>query len=302
MGQKYVVEDSSNVAEVSVFPSYFEVKCRPEVDTMKKFNKRGVIVAFSRKARARLMKKLTAVLVNFDWWQTFTFADDVMAGRDVPERFRFAADCLKRFKARVARRYPLLWDRGVWRLESEARKSGANHNQHCPHYHMMFDFSGYSRDDYFKIAVNLAAMWVETTGTADPRALAVAVNPASYQYLDNQTMAFRYISKYMSKPEETEPVQRGRYWGEFGKLPLPEPLVLKITKRDEVILRRLARKLVKSRKRKKDGKVNRKFLNHLKHNNASYFQFVNVKGLIKYLGWQYGEQVNKVWYESKFAA
>lgn len=56
------------------------------------------VKTFSRKSRRNLMVKLAMMVIDFLFWQDFTFADDVMAGLSISQRAKYSTKVMKAFK------------------------------------------------------------------------------------------------------------------------------------------------------------------------------------------------------------
>src|SRR5271169_5371601 len=84
--------------------------------------RKGPVVMFSRKSRRNLMIKLAEMKSPFEFWQDFTFADDIMEGLTVKERAKLTSKILKAFKLWLGREgYKI---HGVWKREWRPRRTG----------------------------------------------------------------------------------------------------------------------------------------------------------------------------------
>jgi len=109
--------------------------------------RKGEVVTFSRKSRRNLMIKLAEMKSRFEFWQDFTFADDVMQGLSVKKRATFTSKVLKAFKLWLDREgYKI---QGVWKREWRPRKRSILHGQYIPHYHLLYKIDGISEKEYF---------------------------------------------------------------------------------------------------------------------------------------------------------
>lgn len=246
-----VIEYENSVGyghSIEIYPSYVQYRGERDPDLLppKSDSPRGKIRSFSRKARARMIQRLASLLAYPDWWQDFTFPDDVLSGKTIEERAEYSSSVLKAFKREVETFLPGIW--GYWRRDWIDRKSGVLRGQECPHFHALMSWSGVTEQNYRTISLKLARIWVSVLGTSQPeKALAVACNHESYRWLSSAKMAQIYVSKYVAKIEEHEDqYSRGRFWGKIGNPPIAEPVCLRLLPSEAALLRRLFRRKVKS--------------------------------------------------------
>ncbi|MBA7652165.1 hypothetical protein ES703_59995 [subsurface metagenome] len=210
-------------------------------------NTRGKITYFSKKSRMRLMKFMASVKDRFLLFQTFTFPDDVMKGKSISERSRFSHQVRRRFLKRVLRRWPSF--KAVIRQEWAGRKSGDIIGESCPHLHVLSLVNFLTRRNHASWAVQLGKLWVDCLGTKEPeKALSVAIDDKSYQWMKSQNIAKCYISKYIAKIEEYEGDEsRGRAWYKVGVFNIPDPEWKFLTPLEDVMVRRAVRCYMKRR-------------------------------------------------------
>lgn len=237
----------------------FKYKCRGEMKPEDR-GTRGAIHEFTGQSR----KRMSIMMGNLEnaplWWHTFTFADDVMAGKTLAERVKFSSRVLKNFKKRVERKYPGI--EAIWRREIEPRKSGMLKGEYCPHFHIPVFLPGITRETFTPIAADLLRMWIEQTGTKDIyKAVLAHCDPdrPSIAWLDTEKMAQLYISKYSAKIQDSiegGKVSLGRMWGTIGNPKEREPEEKGLGELQGYVLKRTLRKLAKSqyRSRTKKGK------------------------------------------------
>jgi hypothetical protein len=209
------------------------------------------VVTFSRKSRRNLMIKLAEMKSIFEFWQDFTFADDVMEGLSVKERAKFTSRVLKAFKLWIDReKYKI---QGVWKREWRPRLSGFLQGQYIPHFHMLYSIEGFSEKDYLSLALLFAQKWVEFTGTKNyKKALQVAQHPRSYRLIKSRKQANLYVSdrKYISKyGEYVSEESIGRNWGYIGNPEFAENETFYLNMSEMTLLRRILRNFVRRNKK-----------------------------------------------------
>jgi len=232
-----------------IHEGYVELR-NAKIKPNREISQRGKIKYFSKKSRIRLMKFMASIKDQFLVHQTFTFPDDVMEGKSISERSTFSHRVRRRFLKRVQRRWPSF--KAVIRQEWEQRKSGDIIGQSCPHLHTLYVVDLLSKANHKDLAVQLGKLWVACLGTIDyNKALSVAINKESYVWMNNQSMATRYISKYIAKVELYEGDEsRGRAWYKVGEFNIPDPEWQALTDREETAVKRILRGYMKRRSRR----------------------------------------------------
>jgi len=212
-----------------------------------KAGKRGKVTYLSKKSRIRLLKRVASVKDRFQVFQTFTFPDDIMEGKNVTERSRISSEVRRRFLRVVRRRWPSF--KAVIRQEWKPRQSGRIIGQECPHLHCLYLMNFLTKANYKDCARILAGLWVASLHTQEiEEALSVAQHESSYTWMHNQVMGKKYISKYIAKVDESETREsRGRAWYMVGKFDIPAPEWQALSKRDNIKIRRLLRGYMKRR-------------------------------------------------------
>ena len=232
-----------------IHEGYVELRTA-KIEPERNISQRGEIKYFSKKSRIRLMKFMASIKDQFLVHQTFTFPDDVMEGKSISERSRYSNQVRRRFLKRVHRRYPSF--KAVIRQEWEQRKSGDIIGESCPHLHFLYVVDQLTKANHKDLAVQLGKLWVACLGTMEyNKALSVAINKESYVWMKNQTMARRYVSKYIAKVELYEGDEsRGRAWYKVGEFDIPDPEWQVLTDREEIAVRRVLRCYMKRRSRR----------------------------------------------------
>jgi len=198
---------------------------------------RGKVQGFSKGARVRCMKWHHSLERYPRVWLDLTFADDVMAGKGLTERAKFSSHALNVWVTWATRHYPGFW--GTWKREWEKRKTGSITGELCPHFHILLDWEGFTRECWEAFCLDLAVKWVQLTGTNDPSAMRVATNEKSYRLVKDDDMAQVYVSKYQTKVQEIETEESlGHFWGKFGNPPLAEKRTITLTFAEMVWLAR----------------------------------------------------------------
>jgi len=231
-----------------IHEGYVELR-NAKVSPERNISQRGKIKYFSKKSRIRLMKFMASIKDQFLVHQTFTFPDDVMKGKSISERSTFSYRVRRRFIKRVQRRWPSF--KAIIRQEWEDRKSGDIIGESCPHLHTLYLVDLLSKAKHKDLAVQLGKLWVACLGTIEyEKALSVAVNRESYVWMNNQTMATRYVSKYIAKVELYPGEEsRGRAWYKVGEFNIPAPEWQVLTDREEIAVKRVLRCYMKRRSR-----------------------------------------------------
>jgi len=211
---------------------------------------RGKITYFSKKSRLRLMKFMASLKDQFLLFQTFTFPDDVMKGKSISERSRFSHKIRRRFLRKVKNRWPSF--KAIIRQEWADRKSGDIIGESCPHLHMLYLINFLTIANHKDWAVMLGKLWADCLGTNEPeKALSVATNDKSYQWMKGQKMAQSYISKYMGKVDEySSDESRGRSWFKVGDFDIPPPEWKFLTPLEDIAVRRVLRHYMERKSKK----------------------------------------------------
>lgn len=205
---------------------------------------RGKITGFSPTARVRMLKEQGSLERYPRIWQDLTFADDVMIGKSITERAKYSSRVLHYWQDWLRERFPGMW--GYWKREWQIRKSGVLVGEWCPHFHVLWDWEGVSRDNYAGHCILIAGKWVSLTGSDDKGAFAVAANKESYRWLINTHMAQVYVSKYVAKVQMLEVEgSLGRFWGRIGKPRVGKRDVRKLTFTEMVWLARFQKRMLR---------------------------------------------------------
>ena len=241
--------------------------------------RKGQVVTFSRKSRRNLMIKLAEMKSRFEFWQDFTFADDVMQGLSVKERAKFTSKVLKAFKLWLDREgYKI---KGVWKREWRARISGVLLGQYVPHFHVLYSIEGISEKEYFELAKLFAHKWVEFTGTNQyEKALAVATHRKSYRRIESRKQANVYVSdrKYISKyGEYVSEESIGRNWGYIGNPEFAENETFYMNLSEMALLRRILRNFVRKGKKRFKRLIVEKY--------SRFFVFIEKSTVHRILEW-----------------
>lgn len=205
-------------------------------------SRRGKVTVFSAKARRRLLIMLGKVDAGASsLFLTLTVSDAVAHdGRSMKAYMR-------RFKARVARRFPAA--SMLWRLECVDRKSGAFCGQPVGHFHGLL----WGVPDQPGLREWVADAWSACVGDRSRTSVEV---PRSRK----QVMAYA-AKMYAAKPGDDGSIipDVGRYWGVFqdDQIPWAVPLVRRLTYSESVKLLRVFRKWIIAgrRSRGRRGKV-----------------------------------------------
>ncbi len=249
--------------------------------------RKGPVLTFSRKSRRNLMIKLAEMKRLFEFWQDFTFADDIMENLSIKERAKLSSKILKAFKLWLERQgYKI---QGVWKREWRPRLSGALTGQYVPHYHFLFLIEGISEKEYFDIAKLFAHKWVEFTGTGEyTKALRVALHHKSYRLIKSRKQANQYISdrKYISKNGKFVSNESiGRNWGYLGEPEFSESEKFYLYMPEMVLLRRILRRFVRKNKSGFRKLISKKY--------KRFFVFIERPTIHKVLEWIAQSQMNR---------
>lgn len=191
---------------------------------------RGACRGFPGSSRRRLIREMARVRVRglCAYFVTLTYpavwSDDWR---------RWKRD-LASWRKRLARNWPQVLG-GVWRVEFQKR--GA------PHYHLLLWTSG-ELPPSFKLW--LSQSWYEVVGSGDVKHLRAGTQ---VQSLDSRRAIRLYVSKYVAKVDNgSAPEAWGRNWGFFGAVDREPVIEEEIHISEYVMLRRLAKRWLKSRK------------------------------------------------------
>ena len=203
--------------------------------------RRGKVQRFSAKSRRRLHLLLGKVDAGAGvLFLTLTVSDAVEHdGRSMKEY-------LRRFKARLSRRFPAA--SMVWRLECVPRKSGAFVGQPVGHYHGLL----WGVPDQPGLREWIAAAWSGAVGDASRTRIEV---PRSSKHVQG------YMSKlYLAKDGDDQVIPDvGRSWGvlQDDRIPWAAAVVRRLTYREAVLLLRVLRRWIIAgrRSRGRRGKV-----------------------------------------------
>jgi len=253
---------------------------------------RGKVTGFSPAARVRMLKDQASLDRYPRIWQDLTFADDVMAEKSISERAEFSSRVLDRFRVWALRMYPGIW--GTWKREWQDRKSGALVGEWVPHFHILWDGDFLRSENWAGTCWAMAIRWVQMTGSKDEGAVAVAINPESYRWLNNTHMAQVYVSKYVAKVQMIESGgSLGRFWGRIGKPPMAEKKNKVLTFTEMVWLSRMLPKMTRRLKYKAplDGVQRNKVLERRLAKSSGWLM-VSSETINRLLAW-IGEQDQK---------
>lgn len=248
---------------------------------------KGPVLNFSRKSRRNLMIKMAEMKRPFEFWQDFTFADDIMKGLSVKERSKLSSKILKAFKLWMEREgYKI---HGVWKREWRPRQSGNLIGQYVPHYHFLFLVEGMNEKEYFELAKLFAHKWVQFTGTGESsKALKVALYHKSYRLIRSRKQANQYISdrKYISKNGEFVSEESiGRNWGYLGEPEFSDNEKFYLNMSEMVLMRRILRKFVRKNKSGFRKLISKKY--------NRFFVFIERSTIHKILEWIAENQMNR---------
>lgn len=211
---------------------------------------RGKVVGFSPASRLRMKKRLAKLNLEgtYDFFVTLTYPEKYVTDMELSKRD------LDVFRKAFAREFETFIG-GIWRLEYQQR--GA------PHYHMLLiSEKPVSRK---KIIDFIAKRWPDIVRTSY---LKSGGNAEEYQehyekhkksghnvqFMKSREMVTNYISKYISKVDETVlPEGTGRMWGQWEfngkKLDFTPSETGTLAKEEVVLLKRMVRKHKKASNR-----------------------------------------------------
>ena len=204
---------------------------------------RKPITQFSTKARKAMLSKLAKVReCSGGWFLTLTYPDEF------PRSARRWKRDIATMRKRLTRAYENLG--GIWRLEFQDRKSGANAGEVAPHYHLLiFGLAG----EKLELRKKISQMWYEVVGSHDPKHLKAGTQVDS---MSSRRHAFFYASKYAAKSDGQEKLPNGdcglpgRFWGTFGNLDTNPAMIARLTPQQFYELKRFAARWLKSKRRK----------------------------------------------------
>jgi hypothetical protein len=230
------VKRKREVGSVSIYPQGAIIE-HPMVMMAGAGGMRGEISGFSKQSRRRLQKKLIRLDMGRDWdFVTLTYP-----GEYVIDAKRWHMD-LEAFYAALRRKFVTQYGGALWRLEQQKR--GA------PHFHLLVYWAGGDVD------VGELRKWVRETWTR------ILGKPDNANYVRTQVLnvvvqpnggvvkLLHYLLKYLGKIDENgwldrttgEVVNTGRVWGEWGKLPYAEPVIVPVEGHEWVVLARRLRR------------------------------------------------------------
>lgn len=211
--------------------------------------KRGKVKGLSRASRLRLLElvnKLAQEAAIHSLFLTLTLSDDCDTSGPALKQY------LRRFKARVSRRFPRA--AFIWRLEVVARKSGKHVGLPFGHFHILL----FGVPEAPGLRDWLSHTWFECVGSGDRKHLLAGTN---LQAARSWGAVKKYASKelYAAKPGDNELAEQlpdvGRFWGVLSAelLPMAVEVVRWLTPRETFKLLRIMRRYVRSvwRKRKR---------------------------------------------------
>lgn len=211
--------------------------------------RRGKVKGFSRASRLRLLElvsKLEQEAATHSLFVTLTLSDDCDTSGRALKAY------LRRFKARVSRRFPRA--ALIWRLEVVERKSGKHVGLPFGHFHVLL----FGVPDAPGLRDWLSHTWYECVGSGDRKHLLAGTN---VQAARDWGSVRRYAAKqlYAAKPGDNALAVAipdiGRFWGVLSAelLPMAREVVRWLTPREAFRLLRILRRYVRSvwRKRKR---------------------------------------------------
>jgi len=245
--------------------------------------KRGPVTEFSDKSRRNMMLQIAKLKEPMEFWQDFTFADDVMIGLSIKQRAKFAAKCINLFQKWMSAS-GLKLD-GIWKKEWEKRKSGLIRGNWVPHYHVLYRVPYADQETYLYLKEKLACAWVKITGTVQVEdALSVARHRKSWRFIRSQKDAAFYMRKdirYISKDEGFKANESiGRNWGKFGNPFEDEAEIIDLSFNEMVLFKRCLRKLVRSYLRR-----SKTFKRLLSETHSQFFIFRNRNTIFRVIEW-----------------
>jgi hypothetical protein len=233
------------------------------------------------------MIKLAEMKSPFEFWQDFTFADDIMQGFSIKERAKLTSKFLKAFKLWLDREGFKI--KGVWKREWRPRITGILQGQYVPHFHMLYSIEGISGKEYFELAKLFAHKWVEFTGTNEcEKALAVALHHNSYRLIESRKQANVYVSdrKYISKFGEYKSKESiGRNWGYIGNPEFAENETFYMNLSEMALLRRIIRNFVRKGKKRFKRLIVEKY--------SRFFVFIERSTIHRILEWIESNRISR---------
>ena len=216
---------------------------------------RGDVDEFSHESRKRLLRKF-ACLRTYDLREgkflTLTYhhsykKDTSKAIKDLMTFLQFLRD-----------RYPGV--RYIWRLEMQKR--GA------PHFHILIFFANTIKStDLVRMEKVVSEAWHRI---ADKKSVAHLKYGCKMVEMTSMRKSFAYLSKYIAKEiEGVVSEYKGRRWGHSRNMDFSPLLDVDITHDVWVVVRRLVRRLLRSR-----GKISLDFMLYLK-TDESAFVYIN---------------------------
>ena len=190
---KYTLSIADNASLVSLkvenLPSLFPVS-----------SPRGVIQAFSKKSRLRMMRFINSIDIEK---MTAGFFVTLTYPKEFAKNPLVWKEHLRIFKERLNREFPAV--SGLWRLEPQRR--GA------PHFHLIL----WGCSSLFTTAGKkwLSRVWYEVVNSGDIKHLRAGTQ---IKRLVSSKQLFYYVSKYMAKTQKGYTTAQfkypvGRYWG-----------------------------------------------------------------------------------------
>jgi hypothetical protein len=150
---------------------------------------------------------------------------------------------LANMRKRLIRQFPD--GRAMWRMEIMPRQTGASRGEFVPHFHLLL-LPGGEPMTQETMAAWIRRAWWEVVGSGDPDH---EIHGADVRLINNRRHANSYVSKYAAKQSishyETE--WTGRHWGYFGEWDFSPALVIKMSARRVIELKRMAVKLLEAR-------------------------------------------------------
>lgn len=204
--------------------------------------KRGVIQTFSRQSRRRLLERIHRLKKDARClFVTLTLPDGVATSGKALKRW------LKAWWKRLTRRFAAAG--AMWRIESKARKSGAQVGAAVGHIHLLL--FGVPLQPGLKEYISRS--WYEVVGSADERHLRAGTRVEAPK---NWERVSAYASKlYAAKEGDADPMipDVGRFWGFLAEdaVPFAEAVVVVFSWREGFRLLRALRAWVRADRRKR---------------------------------------------------
>lgn len=180
---------------------------------------RGIITGLSRKAATRLRKKILGLEQLPNVWVDWTCPDDLFEPNQTDEQRRDIENAIfLRFARQMALRFPEVY--GVSRREWKNRRTGSLKRQLIPHRHTLLVIPKIDQKVVKRIILRIQKLWIKSTGSNHPNALAVALHPKSYRVIQTERECTSYVSKYVSKDVQAlgDGTSQGRCWNKIGNL------------------------------------------------------------------------------------